>query len=355
MRRPRIFGGPPAARPRHGPRMIGPEYDPATEFPRAVGRAERAAEQSPALHLGIRLRIRFPGAATSIVDATSDQLYCIARFGGSPLEHDCGPDCPIECLAGWVNLLEDLMPSGWGGGGVAVEIKPVLLERDMPDRATPGQLRNEWPAPARITYGDLPGPFEHDITPFPAELAGESTSPRDAAADGRDFVESSSGIPFRIRPQVPVELASCGCPYGIGGIWHREGTCTDPVVARLGWYTSAPVGITHPLAGPLGAWTSKPEPFEIVTRDKPAAAAAPVGAHPYQGFSGYGSGCVTCGRPPGGHDSNGPGAELGELAAAAAATDRPDSGHDQETPPDAPAGPAGRPGPVAPDSQEHRD
>lgn len=29
---------------------------------------------------------------------------------------------------------------------------------------------------------------------------------------------------------------SCGCPAGNDMVYHQRGTCTDPVVAKLGWY-----------------------------------------------------------------------------------------------------------------------
>ena len=32
----------------------------------------------------------------------------------------------------------------------------------------------------------------------------------------------------------------CGCPERDGRIYHQQGSCTDPVVARFGWYASSP-------------------------------------------------------------------------------------------------------------------
>jgi hypothetical protein len=32
----------------------------------------------------------------------------------------------------------------------------------------------------------------------------------------------------------------CGCPERDGRIYHQQGSCTDPVVARFGWYASDP-------------------------------------------------------------------------------------------------------------------
>lgn len=33
---------------------------------------------------------------------------------------------------------------------------------------------------------------------------------------------------------------SCGCPKREGKIYHQRGTCTDPVAARLDWYSQMP-------------------------------------------------------------------------------------------------------------------
>lgn len=45
--------------------------------------------------------------------------------------------------------------------------------------------------------------------------------------------------------------ASCGCPEDEGLVRHQKGTCTDPVVAQLGWYFE-PAG-DAPAPGPVGA------------------------------------------------------------------------------------------------------
>jgi hypothetical protein len=43
-----------------------------------------------------------------------------------------------------------------------------------------------------------------------------------------------------VFPESPPSPPPCGCPEQGGITYHQQGTCTDPVVARLGWYASAP-------------------------------------------------------------------------------------------------------------------
>lgn len=39
---------------------------------------------------------------------------------------------------------------------------------------------------------------------------------------------------------MPEKLSDCDCPETEGKIYHQQATCTDPVVALLGWYASGP-------------------------------------------------------------------------------------------------------------------
>lgn len=49
-----------------------------------------------------------------------------------------------------------------------------------------------------------------------------------------------------------MSAASCGCPEDEGLVRHQKGTCTDPVVAELGWYFEPPAG-PAPAADPVAA------------------------------------------------------------------------------------------------------
>jgi hypothetical protein len=72
-------------------------------------------------HPGIRLRISVP--AGPLVDADSDHLYYVARFGGTGTA--CVPGCLPGCdLHGWCDLMST------NGLGCWVEIKAIRLPND---------------------------------------------------------------------------------------------------------------------------------------------------------------------------------------------------------------------------------
>lgn len=73
----------------------------------------------PAPAVGIRLRIS--GPAGPLVDATSEHLYYVAKFGEvSTCGFSCLPGCSDH---GWV----DLMPATLGNPVLRFEIKPVTF------------------------------------------------------------------------------------------------------------------------------------------------------------------------------------------------------------------------------------
>jgi hypothetical protein len=53
-----------------------------------------------------------------------------------------------------------------------------------------------------------------------------------------------------IHPETPA-VPGCGCPQQDGKTYHARGTCTDPVVARLDWYTGDPLAPAPELAAAM--------------------------------------------------------------------------------------------------------
>lgn len=81
----------------------------------------------PATHIGIQLRISIPGAGP-ILEASSDHLYYIARYGGAP--EPCRPDCLPDCKKhGWFDVLggPDMRFVQADNPGLSIEIRPVNL------------------------------------------------------------------------------------------------------------------------------------------------------------------------------------------------------------------------------------
>lgn len=108
----------------------------------------------------------------------------------------------------------------------------------------------------------LPFPTAHPIPPL-----GERTA-EDIKA-GHRAIEDIDGLMrqlHRLRAQLVTELredsdvrgrrvdqmpgqgpetSSCGCPIDEGLVRHRRATCTDPVVAKLGWYFEPKAPASH--------------------------------------------------------------------------------------------------------------
>jgi hypothetical protein len=49
-------------------------------------------------------------------------------------------------------------------------------------------------------------------------------------------------------------VPGCGCPARDGMIYHDRATCTDPVVARLGWYGTPAPPSTAAASSSAGDW-----------------------------------------------------------------------------------------------------
>lgn len=89
----------------------------------------RKPETARAWHPGIRLRISVPSGV--VVEASSEQLYLNAIYGGRV---PCTPECPPDCDEhGWLDLIagakEDYGGSEFSTVPLKIEVKPVRLRR----------------------------------------------------------------------------------------------------------------------------------------------------------------------------------------------------------------------------------
>ena len=64
------------------------------------------------------------------------------------------------------------------------------------------------------------------------QLVSELRQDEDLRAERVDAMLAESRRQRSADPDAP----SCGCPVDNGLVRHAKATCTDPVVARLGWY-----------------------------------------------------------------------------------------------------------------------
>jgi hypothetical protein len=88
------------------------------------------------------------------------------------------------------------------------------------------------------TYGCLAvSGHAGDHVPYPVTEEAWPQDPAAAEQKRLDALESQLG------PSV-TPAAGCGCPSADGKTYHQQETCTDPVVAALGWYAGPKPGPT---------------------------------------------------------------------------------------------------------------